>query len=186
MTTQHEDIVKKISGARAKANARILFEAGEPEHGQADVVAALTENSGAIGGSNDGNLPSLTATAAALTENAGAIGGTNDGNLPDLTATAAALTEAAGAIGGTNDGDIPDLATPTPLCCAAGIRELATMVNALVADNIALRAAARENAAMINKLIADNVALRAAVREVADKVNDVLIEIKEADLMAEA
>ncbi len=186
MTTQHEDIVKKISGARAKANARILFEAGDPEHGQADVVAALTENSGAIGGSNDGNLPSLTATAATLTENAGAVGGTNDGDLPDLTATAAALTEAAGAIGGTNDGDIPSLASPDTTKLTAAVRELATMVNALVADNSALRAAARENAAMINKLTADDVALRASVREVADKVNDVLVEIKEADLMAEA
>jgi hypothetical protein len=186
MTTQHEDIVKKISGARAKANARILFEAGDPEHGQADLVAALTENSGAIGGSNDGNLPSLTATAATLTENAGSIGGSNDGNLPDLVATAVALTEAAGAIGGTNDGDIPDLTTPSASLCAQGVRELATMVNKLTTDNIALRAAARENAAMINKLIADNVALRAAVREVADKTNDLLSELKEADLMAEA
>ena len=186
MTTSRDELIKKIKGARAQANARILFEGGEPEHEQADVVAALTENAGAIGGTNDGNIPTLTATAAALQENSGNIGGTNDGNLPTLTATAAALTEGAGAIGGTNDGDIPDLGTPTAALCAAGIRELATMVNAIVADNIALRAAARENAAMINKLVADNVALRAGVREVAAKVNGVLTEIKEADLMAEA
>jgi len=140
MTTSHEDVIKTITGARAKANARAMFEGADPTHGQADVIAALTENSGAIGGSNDGNLPSLTATAAEL-------------------------TEAAGAIGGSNDGDIPDLSTPTAALCAAGVRELAVMVN---------------------KLVADNIALRAAVREVADKVNDTLAELKEADLMAEA
>jgi hypothetical protein len=89
----------------------------------------------------------------ALTENAGAIGGTNDGNLPDLTANYTAITGSTGtadgawdAVGATNSGDV-----------SGAIKNNFAEVNAkivqLVADDVALRAAVRENAAKINAIL---------------------------------
>ncbi len=80
-------------------------------------VAALTENSGAIGGTNDGDIPTLTATVGAA-----------------LATTAATTTTPYGFSQAQADG-------------------LIARVNALIVDNVALRAAARENAAKINALI---------------------------------
>ncbi len=106
-------------------------------------------------------------TTAALTENTGAIGGTNDGDLPDLTATYVART---GAGGGTADGAYEDegvLATgggntysDAAVNTVIGklknnVKELATVVAQLAADNVALRAAVRESAAKTNTLITD-------------------------------
>uniref|UniRef100_UPI003BA880C1 hypothetical protein n=1 Tax=Stappia sp. TaxID=1870903 RepID=UPI003BA880C1 len=54
----------------------------------------------------------------------------------DQTAVAA-LTENAGAIGGTNDGDLPDLSSPDAATNAAAIRELAAVVNAIIAALVA-------------------------------------------------
>lgn len=102
---------------------------------------------------------------AALTENATTVGGTNDGDLPALTATAATITEDETTLGGTNNGDIPALAMsvtwngtdvfPSAADAAliiAAIRECAAMVNAVVADNVALRAAIREVATKVNAI----------------------------------
>jgi hypothetical protein len=77
------------------------------------------------------------ANVPALTEDGEAIGGTNDGDLPDLTA----------AVG-------TDIAAFTDPPSSAEMALLRTFVNALKADNAALRAAVRENAATINALIA--------------------------------
>lgn len=94
------------------------------------------------------------AAVAPLTEAAGAIGGTNDGDLPDLTATYVARTGQTGtangayeAIGATNGGDVSG-------AIANNIRELDTVVQQLAADNVALRAAVRELAAKVNAILA--------------------------------
>jgi len=105
---------------------------------QQTVEAALTENSTTIGGTNDGNIPSLTATAAALTENSTTIGGTQNGGFGTLTLAWNGSTHASSA-------------EATLLIDA--IRECAAMINKLVTDNEALRAAARENAVKTNALI---------------------------------
>lgn len=114
-------------------------------------IAELTEASGAIGGTNDGDLPAFIAN---LTENAGAIGGTNDGDLPTQTATVGS-----------------DIAAFTDPPSAAEMALLRTFVNALKADNVALRAGVRECAAKINTI---NTATTAQIRELADKVNEII------------
>lgn len=101
-------------------------------------------------------MADVDATSAALTENTGAIGGTNDG---DLTAFVANLTENSGAIGGTNDGNLPALVDPSGDAGAtviAGIRECAAKINAI---NTATTAQIRELAAMVNKLTVDVAAI---------------------------
>jgi predicted RecA/RadA family phage recombinase len=117
-------------------------------------VASLTENAGALGGTNDGDLPDLTATAAALT---GTLTGTTNGALVDVAATA----------GSTAGG-----ATPTAANVDAGI---ATAVASIV---LGVNEQNKEFLVMINKLVADNVALRAAVREVAAKENATLSALR--------
>lgn len=99
-----------------------------------------------------GTQASNIADATALTENAGAIGGTNDGDLPNYGSAPAALTENAGAIGGTNDGDLPDLTTPDANSNAAAVRELATKVNEIASDVGNLIAGDRELATKVNTL----------------------------------
>jgi len=71
-----------------------------------------------------------------LTENAGAIGGTSDGDLPTQTATV-----------GTDIAAFSGTYTP------AEMATLRTFVNALKADNVALRAAVRELATAHNVLL---------------------------------
>lgn len=108
----------------------------------------------------------VAANVPALTENGGAIGGTNDGNLPDLSPTYVARTAA---VGGTADGAYQDeltlstaggnTYTDTAVNTVIGklknnIAELATVVAQLAADNANLRAAVRENAAKLNAEIA--------------------------------
>ena len=107
---------------------------------------------------------STAAELAALTENAGALGGTNDGNLPSLTATAATV---AGTMTGTTDGTIADVAAVET---AGGNTYADSAINtAITSVNLQLK----ELLVALNAVIADNVALRAAIREVAAKVNDI-------------
>lgn len=129
---------------------------------QAAVVAALTENAGAIGGSNDSNLPDLDATAANL---GGSLTGTVDGDLADIVATAAATA-----------GD----ASPSAANVDAGI---ATAVGTIVTGT---NEQLKEIQASVALLVADNAALRAGVRENAAKINGILSSIKTGKLMADA
>lgn len=111
-----------------------------------------------------GATPIIQASLTALTENAGVIGGTNDKDLPDLAATYVARTSNGG---GTADGAYEDeLSVSTAggntysdsvVNAVTGklknnVRELATVVAQLAADNVALRAAIRESAAQCNNL----------------------------------
>jgi hypothetical protein len=111
----------------------------------ANAISALTENSSSVGGTNDGNLPDLTATYVART---GALGGTANGSLVDeLTvalSTSDTYTDAAvNSAVNTVIGKIKD-----------NLAEVNATVVQLAADNVALRAAARENAAKINEILA--------------------------------
>lgn len=101
-------------------------------------------------------------TVSALTEASGAVGGSNDGDIPDLDATATAVLEAESAVTGTDaefatfDLEWDGLTTPTAAneaLIADAIRETAGQVNALIADVAALRAGVRENADKLNDLI---------------------------------
>lgn len=105
------------------------------------------------------------AAIASLEEDGGAIEGTNDGDLPDLTATAATLT---GTLTGSVNGAIADVAA---VSTAGGNTYSDAAINAVVADvNVQLK----ELQTTLNAVIADNVNLRAAIREVAAKVNEIL------------
>src|ERR1017187_1829334 len=73
------------TGADQRASILVLGPAIEG-YGIGVTAADLTENSGAIGGSSDGNLPDLTATAATIT---GTQTGSTNGVVEDVAATAA-------------------------------------------------------------------------------------------------
>src|SRR4051812_11951136 len=88
----------------------------------------LTENSGAIGGTNDGNLPSLTATAATVT---GSLTGTTDGAIADVAAVSTS--------GGNTYADSAINTAITSINLQH--KELQVALNAVIADNVALRAA---------------------------------------------
>lgn len=108
--------------------------------GPAAVVAALTENSGALGGTNDGNLPDLIATYVART---GSSSGTADGAL-----------QAEGTLSTSGGNTYSDAAVNTILAkIENNISEAFAVIVQLAADNVALRAAARENAAKINAIL---------------------------------
>lgn len=138
-------------------------------------IASFTDSTGA--GANDATLADgLTATA--LTENAGAIGGSNDGNLPDLTATAAALT---GTLTGTADGALADIAAAAGNC-QGGATPTAAQVDTAIATAVATIVSGvneqnKELQTQLNAAIADNIALRAAVREVANRVNTCITDL---------
>lgn len=122
---------------------------------------------------------SVAANVAALTENTGALGGTNNGDLPDLTATAATVT---GTLTGTTDGameDIADIALSTSNTYTDAAVNAAVNA-AILSANLQLK----ELQAALNEAIADNVALRAAVRENAAKVNALLSALVDAGHMA--
>jgi len=125
-----------------------------------------------------GNL-TQAANSAALTEGSGAIGGTSDGDLPDLDATAATVT---GTLTGTTDGvmeDVADIALSTADTYSDAAVNSA--VNAVILEaNLQLK----ELQEALNEAIADNVALRAGIRENSTKVNDVISKLKSAGLMA--
>jgi hypothetical protein len=104
-----------------------------------DALADLTENGGAIGGTNDGDLPSLTATYTART---GSLGGTANGSLVDEGTLSTSDTYTDSAVN-TVLGKIKD-----------NLAEVNATVVQLAADNVALRAAIRENAARLNEVTA--------------------------------
>ncbi|MCA9903835.1 MAG: hypothetical protein KC547_08265 [Anaerolineae bacterium] len=67
-------------------------------HQGGDVIEIATGGELRLSGgiiTNAGSQASVIADATALTENSGAIGGTNDGDLPDLTSADAAANAAA-------------------------------------------------------------------------------------------
>lgn len=104
-------------------------------------VAPLTEASGAIGGTNNSDIPSLTATAATV---AGTLTGSADGTIADIAAVSTA--------GGNT---YADAAINTAITSAnLQLKELQVMLNAVIADNVVLRAAIRECATTINAEIA--------------------------------
>lgn len=112
-----------------------------------------------LAGATITNAGTQASAVADLTEDSGAIGGTQNDDILDLASAQAAVTENSGAIGGTNDGDLPDLSSPDAATNAAAVRECATAINGLVTDATALTDGVRENAAKINAILA---ALRGA------------------------
>lgn len=108
---------------------------------QAAVVAALTEDAGAIGGSNDGNLPDLDATGATL---AGSLTGGADGTMEDVADIALSTSNI------YSDAAVNTAVNAAILATNLQLKELQVMLNAVIADNVALRAGIRENAAKIN------------------------------------
>lgn len=141
----------------------VAFEAA---HGLAQ-IAELTDSTS---GTANNTLTAASLTASALTENSGAIGGTNDGDLPALTGTLTDYTPHSS--GGTTvtsaaatDLDTTAAALETfrdeqatlNTAMIAAIRELATMVNANVTDVAAVDTNTDNNtadlAAKVNSLI---------------------------------
>lgn len=112
-------------------------------------TSALTENSSSIGGTNDGNLPSLTATAATVT---GTLTGTANGGVVDIAATAASTAGGAEPSAAQVDAGIATAVASIVTGTNEQLKELQTQLNAVIADNVALRAAIRENATAINAL----------------------------------
>lgn len=108
---------------------------------QAAVVAALTENAGAIGGTNDGNLPDLNPAYVART---GALGGTANGSLVDELVLSTS--------GGNTYSDVAVNFVIGKL--KDNLAEVYAVVVELALDNAALRAAIRENAAKQNATLA--------------------------------
>lgn len=107
---------------------------------------------------------------AELTENAGAIGGTNDGDLPDLTATYVARTgDGAGNLGAANGAyeDQNDAVTGVD-----GTGSNAASKADVDARLVSIGNNMQEIQTVIAQLAADNVALRAAIRECAEKINE--------------
>jgi len=140
-------------------------------HQELEDIDAITENSGAVGGVNDGDLPDLTATAAILTDSSG-------GSANQTVAAVAAPTNYAAHTSGpiTVTSNSPmDLDTTT-----AGLALLENEVTALVAtinNNFA------DVTDEINKLIADVADNTAAIREIATKVNTLRTALRDIGAM---
>lgn len=116
-----------------------------------------------------------------LTENSTTIGGSNDGDIPDLTATAATVT---GTLTGTTDGALADVAA-IAISTSGGNTYADSAVNTAVNTAItSINLQLKELQVALNKVIADNVALRAGVREVADKTNDLMAGARDAGVIA--
>jgi len=115
---------------------------GNPRSLAGITAAALTENGGAIGGTNNGDLPSLTPTYAALT---GANSGTANGAL-----------EAEGTLATAGGNTYSDAAVNAIIAkMENNIAELAAQIVALAADSASNRAAIREVATTVNTVIGD-------------------------------
>lgn len=143
------------AAANPSSTGKLVLQGTPSDPGQSGVSGApqvfddLTENGGAIGGTSDGDAPSLTATAAALT---GTLTGTTNGALVDIAATAAACAGGADPTAAQVDTAIA-LAVSTIVSGAnEQNKELLEAVNKLTADNVALRAALREALTGINGL----------------------------------
>lgn len=138
-------VAAKAAGSNDTVVEVLLVPLGDTEAGnlaQAAVVAALTEGAGALGGTNDGDLPSLTATVVQTT---GSTGGTDNGAWED-TSTAVGETQNAGS---ADKADV-DLRLAS---IANNFEEVKSELDELAADDVALRAAVRENAAKINAIL---------------------------------
>jgi len=140
LTASTSTMIGKIVRHVASTKAIVEFDGVGVAH-----LTALTEAGGAIGGTSNGDLPDLDATAATVT---GTLTGTTDGVLADVQDIALSTTDT-----------YTDLAVNTAVNAAIleanlQLKELQEALNEVVADNVALRAAIRENATMINSLIA--------------------------------
>lgn len=155
---------------------------------QAANVAALTEGSGAIGGSNDGDLPSLTPTQVALDLNsltpdaqqdiesvslAGTLTGSVDGTIEDV----AAINIGAGDPAHPSEAEIEAAVNPALVAVNLQLKEIQTKLAVATANDATLGTA-------IGQAKADIEAAVAAVREVAAKVNAELAALKTANLQA--
>lgn len=104
------------------------------------------------------NLAAELAGFTPLTENAGAIGGTNDGNLPDLTATSHTIADDSGGAASTSaiavlvDAGGTAAGAPTTASVANALATIAAQVVLIKADLAAAVAAVREVAAKVNSL----------------------------------
>jgi hypothetical protein len=157
------NVLDQIRGARTDQTVTALtqtYSTADATHA-ARTAAALTEGAGAIGGTSDGDLPSLTATAATLTDNSGGAD-TPDGTIAVIAdgvlSTSDTYTDAAVLV--TVDAIVDD--------CANAVEECADQINKLIADNVALRAAIRENSEMINATIVDQADTAQFVNTMAD------------------
>jgi hypothetical protein len=107
-----------------------------------------------------------------LTENGNEVDGTNDGDLPDLTATAIAITDnTTGAADITDPATLAAILNPNLSAWNGATDPSAAEATAINASITSIRNTIASMAVVINQLRADNVALRAGVREVATKVN---------------
>lgn len=108
----------------------------------------LTENSGGIGGTNDGDMPAIATVSAGYVQ-AEAVAVRDAvreiaSKLNDVIANyvgVASITENGGAVGGTNDGNMPTLTNPggsyvqaQAVATRDGVREVAAKLNDLIAD----------------------------------------------------
>lgn len=145
---------------------------GADDTAQAAGVAALTENSTTIGGTNDGNMPLLTATALALDL---AASGTADAQ-QDIEA----VTVADGTITGTANGTLELVgATNSGDVSGAIMNNFKDVQAALAVADINFGTMGLE----VNHLVADVADNTAAIREVATSVNAILTALKNAGLM---
>lgn len=140
---------------------------------QAEVIAALTDNSG--GAAADSTIGAVTAPTA-LTDNGG---GTADGTVAAMTPVTA-LTVADGA--GTNDGTIGAITGDASVIAA--VQELAAAIGTIAT----FEAAAKNNFKELTTAQGQNrtaiVALTDAVAELAAKQNAIIAALKTAGLMA--
>lgn len=108
-----------------------------------------------IGGVTVVSVTNQAAVVAALTEGGSTLGGTNDGNIPDLTAGVGAAVSATVGANIAAFTDPPSAAEMAALrtfvnALKADNATLIARVNSLITDNVALRAGIREVAAKEN------------------------------------
>ena len=114
------------------------------------VGGALTENAGVIGGANDGDLPNLAPTAIAITDNTTGLADVVD------PATLAAITNPD--LSAWNAATDPSAAQAAAITAAFTsikntIASMAAVINQLKADDASLRAGVREVATKINAVV---------------------------------
>lgn len=114
------------------------------------VGAPLTENAGAIGGTSDGNLPNLAPTAIAIVDNTTGVADVTD------PATLAAVTNPD--LSAWNDATDPSAAQATAINAAFTsikntLASMAAVMNQVEADTASLRAGVREVATKVNAIV---------------------------------
>lgn len=193
--------VLKVTDAAAGATAVVVSQGV----GAAADIAALTENSGAIGGSSDKDLPNLTATAAVVTDSTG--GTANGTMLPGVSssgihvwADGAGVTEtitATGAVAGdVCFAEMETAAGATVIIKAVATTDVITIttdVNGADGDRISFvsftpgASAINKNfadlAAEVNKLVADVADNIAGLRELATQQNLLRTNMRTAGIM---